>query len=370
MTDANNVTVLGAGNAGLTAAYHFALQGSNVCLFGSEGFDEQIDFIHQAGGIHAVEAVNGIEMAFAGFQQVEVTKNIQEAVSFSKILIMPVPSFAQETLFRDMLPHLTDEHLIVLMPGNYGSLVLNRIKNEEGYQNLDITFVDAISIPWATRIAGEAQVGILGIKEMLPLAALPASRTQQAIERLQHHFPIPLTPLENVIAAGLENINFGGHPLLTTLNMGLLENFNGNFNFYKDCCSPAVARVAEDLDRERLAVGQALGLSLKTELQAMNELYGMQAESVYEINRTSETHGKLNSAPDGPQARYIAEDAAYLFAPCHEFAQLAEIKTPIIQAVLTITNAFNRTDYLQTGRTLEKMGLAGKTVEQIRQAVA
>lgn len=370
MKSTNKVTVLGAGNAGLTAAYHFSLLGSDVCLFGSEGFDEQIDFIRQAGGIQAVEQVNGVEMSFTGFQTLEVTKDIQEAVAFSSVLIMPVPSFAQEALFRDMLPYLTSEHLILLMPGNYGSLVLNRIKNEEGYQDLDVTFVDAISIPWATRIAGEAQVGILGIKEMLPLAALPASRTQQAIERLQPHFPIPLTPLENVIAAGLENINFGGHPLLTTLNMGLLENFNGNFNFYKDCCSPAVARVAEDLDLERLAVGQALGLELSSELDAMNTLYDMNAESVYEINRTSETHGKLNSAPDGPQARYIAEDVPFLFVPCFEFSQLSGVNTPIIQAILTITNAFNRTDYLESGRTLEKMGLAEMTIEQIRQAVS
>ncbi len=370
MIDNNKVSVLGAGNAGLTAAYHFSLHGSDVCLYGSQGFDEQIDYIQQAGGIRALDEVGGIEMTFGGFQSVTTTKDIQQAVVFSKTLVLPVPSFAQEPLFRQMLPYLTNDHLLLLMPGNYGSLELNRIKDEEGYQELDLTFVDAISIPWATRIMGKAEIAIFGIKEVLPLAALPASRTHRAIEQLQGHFPLPLTPLENVIVAGLENINFGGHPLLTTLNMGLLENFNGDFNYYKDCCSPAVARVAEDMDQERMAVGKSLGVTLKSELEAMNELYSLNAETVYEINRTSETHGKINSAPAGPQTRYITEDAAYLLVPCFELAQMLGIDTPIIRSILNIAGAYNRTDYFKIGRTLKKMGLSQLTADQILTVVA
>jgi len=370
MIDRKRISVLGAGNAGLTAAYHFALHGSEVCLYGSPGFDEQLDSIQRAGGIRALHEVDGVAMAFGGFQPVATTRDIEEVVAFSEILVLPVPSFAQEPLFRQLLPHLTSEHLLMLMPGNYGALELNRIKNEAGYRALELTFVDAISIPWATRIMGEAEIAIFGIKEMLPLAALPAHRTQDAITRLQPHFPLPLTPLDNVIVAGLENINFGGHPLMTTLNMGLLENFNGGFNYYKDCCSPAIARVAEDMDQERLRVGESLGLALQTELEAMNALYALNADTVHEINRTSETHGKLNTAPSGPQSRYITEDAAYLLVPCLELARLLDIDTPVIQSILNIAGAYNRTDYLKTGRTLAKMGLSGMDADQILQAVA
>ncbi len=51
------------------------------------------------------------------------------------------------------------------------------------------------------------------------------------------------------------------------------------------------------MEQERQAIGKALGVSLLPELEAMNALYAMDCESVYEVNRTSETHGKLNSAP-------------------------------------------------------------------------
>jgi opine dehydrogenase len=269
-----------------------------------------------------------------------------------------------------MLPHLTDNQTIVLMPGNYGSLVLNQLKKDMGYAALKINFVDAISIPWATRITADAEIVILGMKEFLPIAALPASKTDEIISILQPIFPLKLTALENVIAVGLENINFGGHPLMTTLNIGLLENFPGKFNYYTDCCSPATAKASEIMDKERLAVGDGMGLSLKPELQAMHELYNMDATSVYELNKTSETHGSVNSAPESSNDRYITEDAPYLLVPCVEFAKLMNIETPIVTSVLHLTNAFNETNYFSDGRTLEKMGLSNLSMSEITKAIS
>ena len=58
-------------------------------------------------------------------------------------------------------------------------------------------------------------------------------------------FPIRPEFLSNPIVAAFENINFGAHPVLSILNMGLCENFDGQFNFYADCCSTAVAKVED-----------------------------------------------------------------------------------------------------------------------------
>jgi len=365
------VSVFGASNAGLTAAYHFTQQGCQVALYGSEGFDEQIHAISVNGGITSLTQYHDIELDYPGFEVIDcLTTDIKQAIAYSDILILPVPSFAQVPLFKKMLPHLTDHQTIVLMPGNYGSLELNQLKKDLGYQTLKLNFVDAISIPWATRITGNAEIAILGMKSFLPIAAFPASKTNEIVALLQPIFPLTLTALENVIAAGLENINFGGHPLMTTLNIGLLENFPGKFNYYTDCCSPATAKACAEMDKERLAVGQAMGLTLKPELQAMNELYNMDAQSVYELNKTSETHGSVNSAPDSSKNRYITEDAPYLLVPCVEFAKLMKIKTPIATSILHLTSAFNETDYFSSGRTLEKMGLSNMSISEITTAVS
>ena len=361
------VTIIGAGNGGMTAAYHLSKLGNSVCIYDSPSFDKQIKAINEKGGIEAVSELHGCDMMFSGFEKIEkATSNIKEAVEFSDLLIMICPSFAQEILFNDMLPHLKDGQTIMLMPGNYGGLVLNKIKNESEKKDLDITFVDSISIPWACRIVDSAKIAIMGLKEYIPMSVYPYSDLEKFKEQVKDVLPLEVRFLRNPLIAGLENINFGGHPLMTTLNMGLLENFDGQFNYYRDCCSPATSRAAAKMDLERLSVGKAYDFELKSELDAMNSLYASDYETVYEFNRASKTHVKISSAPNSSKARYITEDVPYLLIPCYELAEKAGLKLPIVESCIHIASAYNDTDYFKTGRTLKKMGLDKLTVEEIK----
>lgn len=356
----SRVTVIGAGNGGVTAAYHFTKLGHDVCIYDDPKFDKQIKAIQEAGGIKALNESHGCNMLCSGFANIQLaTTEIKKAMEFADIFVMVCPSFAQEKLFESMIPYLKDGQTILLMPGNYGSLVLSKMLRESDKKDVKVNFADAISIPWACRIVTPGVITIMGIKKFLPLSIMANTEDKALIEKkLAEVLPIPVEVLENPITAGLENINFGGHPLLTTLNMGLLENFNGNFNYYRDCCSPATSRAAAKMDKERLSVGQALGLSLRTELDAMNALYGTEYETVYAFNRDSTTHGKINNSPNSSSSRYITEDVAYLLVPCYELAKLSGIDVPVVESCIKIASAYNDVDYFKEGRTLEKMGFA------------
>ena len=364
------ITIIGAGNGGVTASYHFSREGHDVCLYDNRDFSVQIDAIKKNKGIRALESRHETAMFIHGFEKIKLaTNSIEEAIEFSNYLFMIVPSFAQEIMFRAMLPYLTDKHTLISMPGNYASLVLDKIKKEEGYDDLDLTYVDTMTIPWACRLFNPGEVGVMGIKQFIYAGVYPHSRTESTLSNINKFFPIPVSPLENVIASGLENINFGGHPLITTLNMGLLENFKGRFNYYSDCISPATDRVSTKMESERQKIGKGLNLRLKSELDMMNFLYNSNAGSVYEFNKTSVTHGKIHSAPDSSYSRYITEDVPNILVPCFGFAKLLGIKVPIIESCIHIASAFNGTDYFNEGRTLEKMGLGNMTKDQILEAV-
>ena len=361
----SKITVIGAGNGGVTAAYHFAKEGHKVCVYDNPLFATQINAIKEKGGIKALEREDDTEFCFPGFEHIDLaTTNIQKAMEYSDIFVMVCPSFAQEVLFSEMLPYLKDGQTVLLMPGNYGGLVLKRILKEKGLSHLDISIADAVSIPWACRITEPAVISIMGIKEFLPVSIM-SNKVDDVKEKLDEILPVPVEVLENPIVAGLENINFGGHPLLTTLNMGLLENYNGQFNYYGDCCSMATARAAARMDKERLSVGKELGVRLRTELEAMNALYACNCKSVYEFNRGSVTHGKIHNAPSDSKSRYITEDVPYLLVPCYELATKLGIRVPIVESCIHIASAYNETDYFETGRTLARMGFQeGLTKEQ------
>lgn len=353
------ITVIGAGNGGVTAAYHFSKLGHDICLYDQEIFDTQIKAIEKNGGIKAVDKINDVDLILSGHQTIDkVTTSMSEALKYSDLLVMIVPSFAQEILFDLMVPYLSNDHTLFSLPGNYASLVLENRKKRLGYHQLNLTYVDAMTIPWACRLSEPGSVGIMGIKEFIYAGVFPKSKEEESLKMINDFFPIEVKPLKNVIEAGLENINFGGHPLITTLNIGLLENFSGQFNYYCDCVSPSTDKASVKMESERLIVGSGLGFELKAELDMMNALYNTDAKSVYEFNKTSVTHGKIHSAPDSSSSRYITEDVPNILVPVYEFSKLLELEVPIIESCIRIASVYNDVDYFTEGRTLEKMGLS------------
>ena len=362
------ITVIGAGNGGMTAAYHLSRLGNEVCIYDSPSFDKQICAVWEKGGIEALEGRNGDTYLFGGFEKIgKATTDMEEAVSFADTMVMICPSFAQEILFAQMIPYLRDGQILIVMPGNFAGLVLHEMLEKSDRAGLKFTFVDAISIPWATRLSGPAQICIMGLKKFMAASIFPCSHASAEVKaRVEAALPIPVKYLESPLRAGMENINFGGHPLMTTVNIGLLENFQGNFNYYADCCSTATARATAKMDKERLAVGAAYGYQLWPELEIMNALYDGHCKSVYEFNRSSVTHGKVKNAPASSQDRYITEDVPYLLVPICLLARNAGIQPVIMESVIHLASAYNDTDYFATGRTLEKMGLAGMSVEEIK----
>ena len=350
------VSIIGSGNVAIAATYHLQRNGICVSLYAGPGFDDVLSHIEVAGGIQALDSVNGNSLEIPGFERVDqITRSIREAVDYANLLILPVPSFAQETLFRQMLPHLRDGQIVLLMPGNYGSLALTKILKENNGPK--IRFVDASTVPWATRIVERNTIAIYGIKRIVPMGVFPSNETTSTLEEIVDIFPTPILQLSNVIEAGLENINFGGHPALTLLSIGLLENFNGEFNFYHDCTSPSVALVAEKIDEERMAVGRALGFPLRTEVDMLNLLYDTTFPTVAEFNRQSATHAKIDKSPNSASSRYLTEDVPFLMAPCVELATLVGVDTPLIRSCIALAGAMNSTDYIESGRNLKVLGL-------------
>lgn len=361
------VTVIGAGNGGLTAAYVLASSGNEVCIYDSPQFPAQVNAIKEKGGITALSEDNGAKMLFPGFEEISLaTTDIEKAMEFSDTFMMVCPSFAQEIMFSTMLPYIKDGMKIFIVPGNYGGLVLNKMVQNSDKRGTDITFIDTISLPWATRAVDAGVISIMGAKEFMPLSIFPkVKQTEDMIKFVKEIFPIPVEILDNPVVAALENINFGAHPLFTILNMGLLENFEGGYNFYRDCCSPSIAKVEDILDRERLTVGESLHLHLRTELQAMNALYASDCSSIYEFNRGSSAHGKIKNAPANAKTRYITEDIPYLFVPFCELAKICGVEVPAAEALITLANIYNDEDYRKTGRTLDKMGFNHWTKNEI-----
>ena len=112
-------------------------------------------------------------------------------------------------------------------------------------------------------------------------------------------------------------------------------------------------------------VGESLHLYLRPELEAMNALYAGDYTSIYEFNRASSTHGKIKNAPANSRSRYITEDVPYLFVPFCELADICGVEVPAAKALVTLASIYNGEDYMNTGRTLTKIGFGHWTKQEI-----
>ena len=365
----SRISILGTGNGGITCAYFLAARGHEICLYDFDDFDVQIKAVNTQGGIGAVSVEHGETMLMPGFaQNIYATHDVEEMMRFSDVYYIVCPSFAQERFFAQMMPYLHSGAVIITFAANYASLVYTKMMEQSGQTDLDVTFCDTNTLPWACRLSARpGYTCISGIKRFIPTSIYPRENNADGhiMRILEDVSPLPVRLLHNPLEAGLENINIGGHPLYCAVNMGLLENLQGNVNYYRDCCSPSTAKAQAKLENERLLVGRAFGLNLKTDIEMVNALYGTNEKTSYDFNKNSSAHAKLSGAPASAKHRYITEDIPYSLVPLYELAQTAAIEVPMTEACITLGSAYNEEDYHLSGRTLKRMGLAGLSKEEI-----
>ena len=70
------------------------------------------------------------------------------------------------------------------------------------------------------------------------------------------------------------------------------------------------------------------------------------------------------------QARYITEDLPFGLVPRCELGRLVGVPTRVIDGIVSLGSSVCQEDYWSTGRTLESLGLDGKTPEEMMAGLA
>ena len=347
------IAVLGAGNGGQAMAGHLASMGHSVTLFEHPDFSEKVQNLNANG--NRIVLSNKIS---ATGQLAEATCDIAKAVRGAEIIFFAAPSFAQEPILESALPFLEDGQALILIPGNFGSLVLRRLLQERGVTK-KLLIGETDTLPYACRLTANGQVDIWGVKEFVLMAALPACDNQALIAKLDGVFPVRILEMPNVLAVALSNGNMVVHCATMIMNTGRIESEKGNFRFYTDGMTPAVCRVQEEVDAERLAVAAAFGLRLKSGHEKLREMYSLEGDSFYELQSKCAVYGQHgNDAPKSMDHRYLGEDVPHLLVPLSELGRLGGVTTPAVDSVIYLAGVVNGVDYRVLGRSLERLGLA------------
>jgi opine dehydrogenase len=362
VTTQSTYAVLGAGHGGKAMAAHLAIMGYPVNLWNRT--PSHVEGVKARGGIDLESPEGGPH----GFGELAlVTSDIQKALADTQIIMVVVPSSGHASIAREVAPYLQDGQTIILHPGRTcGAIEFLQVVKDAGYTK-DITLAEAETFIYASRSDGPAQARIFRIKEAVPLAALPANRTQAVLDAIHPAYP-QFIDGGNVLQTGLNNMGAIFHPALTLLNAGWIESTHGDFQFYIDGVTPSVARVLEVLDRERVTVASSLGIRARTGMEWLEMAYNSAGEDLHEAIHNQPGYYGIN-APSTLNHRYIFEDVPMSLVPIASLGERYGVSVRGMESIIRLACFIHRTDYWRRGRTVEKLGLSQLSVNELTQFV-
>ena len=355
-------TVIGAGHGGKAMAGHLAVMGFSTTLYNRT--PENVTAIQKRGGIEVESNHPGLH----GFGRLAcVTSDMREALEHADIVMVVVPSTAHADIAKTAAPHLRDGQIIVLHPGRTcGTIEFVKVLKDNHCQ-ADVVVAEAETLIYACRSEGPAQARIFSIKETVPLAALPATRTSQVLAALAPAYPQFIDGV-SVLYTGLNNMGAIFHPALTLLNAGRIESTGGDYQFYIDGVTPSVARVLEVLDRERVTVAASLGIRAQTASEWLKMAYDASGADLYEAIHNQVGYYGIK-APSTLNHRYIFEDVPMSLVPIASLGQRYGVSVRGMDSIIRLACFIHRTDYWRRGRTLDKLGIHDLSVSEVTQYV-
>jgi len=378
------IAILGGGNAGHSATADLSLAGYKVNFYEHPKFAQHFKPSLETKLIDIVE-IQGQPGRTAQAKVHKVTVDIKEALVDAGLIFLLVPSFAHELFFEEMIPELKDGQVIVLWAANSGALRLRHLLRERR-PGLKVTIYETDQPPCAARLlsdAGEGYYESTTVKRVGPpkimvfrsaagpwlgnptefymdyplvISALPAKDTEVALDDIRTLYPL-FKPCKNVINVALCTPHHLIHPPLCILNTGRIEAIKEDFIILKDGHTPSVFAVQDAICKELDAIADAVGgnVTLPPSVPRSFVKYKTDFPSIY---------GK-----DGMKNRFVTEDVPFGSVPVSLFAKKFGIKTPLIDAFIYIASAINGEDYYNTGRNLEKLGIADVGMDKLLRIV-
>ncbi len=357
-----DIAVIGAGNGGYAYTFYLTKEGHRVNLFEFPEFKSNIDQISERGGIEAYGEVSGF------IKPNMLTTDIKEALEGVEIIIIPVPAFAHDFLFKKMVPHLKKGQTVLLCPDNLGTIKLYEALKKHNKEQ-EINIAGTASLLFVAKkdenSLGPARINIDGVKKEIRIASMPANNND-IIKKIFNDILSNLNIANNVLENSLSNINHQIHPSPMILNAGRIES-PLDFKFYYEGHTASIDRVVQQVDKEKLLATRALGL----EVEPLDKLFSAYYNGCSIKNDT--THQKISTnicyrnviAPDSLKTRFVTEDINNGLVLLSSIGKHFNLKTPVIDAIINIASALNGENYWEQGITLDKLGFGEMSKEEI-----
>ena len=321
-----NVAILGAGNIGLANAALLADAGHRVTLWSPSGSGTA------ALGERFTLSFSG---AATGHATVHVARDVAAAIDGAAAVIIAVPAYGHAAVMDACAPHLTAGQMVFVMPMlSLSALYLARLLHA---RRIEVPIVSFGTTVMTARKSGPAEVRLLSVRTRIDLAALPARDTAAALRVATVLYGERFNAQSDTLAIAMVNVNPVSHVPLALANLTRIER--GEAWTQYDNMAGAVARMIVAVDRERLAVAAAFGLSVRSIEEHFHYSFGVPMADLGTQSLAVHTGVGSPAGPVSLESRYFTEDVPYGLAFYAAMGRTVGIGTPCNDACVALASA-------------------------------
>lgn len=370
MSEIRKVAVLGSGNGGFMCAADLGSQGYEVALFSSSS--GKLDGVKKNGGIEVLDIDSKPTGAFG--KVALPTENIEEAIKGAQVILNPVPYFVTEKYANLVAPYLEEGQVIISLGKGGASLTWAKILQKAGV-NKKVYLADCNTLPYGASKMGDHQVRLEARTQNLMIASFPAKDSEYVYSVFKTLFPekvgYTIRKGQNPIDTLLVDYNAITHTPPMICNVGRIDSGDKDFHLFGvEENTPAVCELMKRLDRERMAIGEKLGLKQYT-LEEEIHMVKWNRDGVDRVLPFYEAiHTPFLEVCEGPftlETRHLTEDIPYGLVTFSSLGKMLGVPTPVCDSIITISEALLDRDFWSIGRTINELGISPTwTIEDLK----
>ena len=348
------VSILGAGGVAYGTAAFLAQAGHDPMLWSPSG--------KRTAALAAGEPLVATK-AIEGSFKVRVAASCAEAVDQADVVLLALPGYGHKAVLEAAAPHLRDGQAVIISSHmSFSALYLSKLLAARGVR-LPI-------IAWGTTLTtgtqpSPTQVNVNTVRQKIDIATVPASAIDQGHALCTTLFGDRFVRRDGLMAIALSNLNPQNHLGIALLNLTRMER--GETWGQGENVTPAVGRVIEALDLERLAIANAFGVSVRTVQQHFSLSFHVPEGSVHEMNQQMHAQGSGGVGPKTANSRYVLEDVPFGLLPTVLLGRLAGVPATLHASGIAILSAAYGRDFAQENDVLRALDIESLTLAQLQQ---
>lgn len=348
------IAIVGSGNAGCAHAFKLTEIGHQVSLIKTSHtlHEDNFNKIVEQGGIYGID---NTENGKKSFQKIAlVTRDIEDGLRGVELILVLTQSLYHDRIAKLIVPHIDQESTKILfcIPGNLGSLFFRKELGES-----KIILAEGESTPFDARITEPGTVNILFKNVRNAVAFLPNNRKNEGMNYILQLTDTYGDYRNNIVESALHNPNLVVHTIGVIMSASRIENMRGEFWMYRESFSPSIWNLINQLDKEKNMTIERFGGNSLSYLDACR--YRNEKDLSKDSLAVFKSYAD-NGGPKGPvdlSTRYLHEDVIVGLGLLSYLGEIANIETPVANALITMASFLVNKDFHKLRRTKEDFGI-------------